>query len=42
MMTQTSLSLVTRELVPEAHRMTVTGKYFGLHFRLQIEPVVYG
>ena len=42
MMTQTSLSLVTRELVPEARRMSVTGKYFGLHFPLQIEPVIYG
>jgi hypothetical protein len=42
MMTQTSPNLVTRELVPEARRMAVTGKYFGLHFPLQIEPVVYG
>jgi len=42
MMTQASLSLVTRELVPEARRMSVTGKYFGLHFPLQIEPMVYG
>ena len=42
MNTQTSLSLVTRELVPESRRMAITGKYFGLHFPLQIEPVVYG
>jgi hypothetical protein len=42
MMTQTSLNLVTRELVPEARRMAVTGKYFGLHFPLQIEPMIYG
>lgn len=42
MMTQTSLKLVTRELVPEARRMAVTGKYFGLHWPLQIEPTVYG
>ena len=38
---QTALNLVTRELVPEARRMSVTGKYFGLHFPLQIEPTVY-
>ena len=42
MMTQTSLNLVTRELVPEAQRMSVTGKYFGLHFPLQIEPTIFG
>jgi hypothetical protein len=41
-MMQTALNLVTRELVPEARRMAVTGKYFGLHFPLQIEPTVYG
>jgi len=29
MMTQTSLNFVTRELVPEARRMAITGKYFG-------------
>ena len=42
MMTQTSLNLVTRELVPETRRMAITGKYFGLNFPLQIEPRVYG
>ena len=42
MMTQTSLNLVTRELVHEARRMSISGKYFGLHFPLQIEPTVYG
>jgi hypothetical protein len=42
MMTQTTLNLVTRELVPEDHRMSITGKYFGLHFPLQIEPMVFG
>jgi hypothetical protein len=42
MMTQTSLNLVTRELVPEARRMAITGKYFGLHFPLQLEPVIFG
>ena len=42
MMTQTSLKLVTRELVPESRRMLITGKYFGLHFPLQFEPMVFG
>ena len=42
MMTQTSLNLVTRELVPEDQRMAITERYFGLHFPLQFEPVVYG
>ena len=42
MMTQTLINLVTRELVPEARRMAVTGKCFGLHFPLHLEPVVYG
>ena len=42
MMTQTSLNLVTRELVPENQRMTVTEKLFGIHFPLQMEPVIYG
>ena len=41
-MTQTSLNLVTRELVPEARRMSVTGKYFGPNFPLRLEPVIYG
>ena len=42
MMTQTSFNLVTRELVPEARRMSITGKYFGPKFPLQLEPVIYG
>lgn len=42
MISQTSLNLVTRELVPEPRRMAVTGKYFGLHFPLRLEPVIYG
>ena len=33
---------MTRELVPESRRMAITGKYFGLHFPLQLEPVIYG
>ena len=42
MMTQTSLNLVTRELVPENQRIAVTEKLFGIHFPLQMEPVIYG
>jgi hypothetical protein len=42
MMTQTKLNLVSRELVPEDQRMSITEKLFGLHFPMQIEPVVYG
>jgi hypothetical protein len=42
MMTQTSLNLVTRELVPEDRRMAVAERLFGIHFPLQLEPVIYG
>jgi hypothetical protein len=42
MMTQTSLNLVTRDLVPEDQRMAVTERLFGIHFPLQMEPVIYG
>ena len=42
MVTQSSLNLVTRELVPEDQRMTITEKLFGIHFPLQLEPVIYG
>jgi hypothetical protein len=42
MMTQTSLNLVTCELVPEDRRMSITERYFGIHFPLQLEPVIYG
>jgi hypothetical protein len=42
MMTQTSLNLVTRELVPEDRRMTVAEKLFGIYFPLKLEPVIYG
>ena len=42
MMTQTSLNLVTRELVPEDQRMAIVERYFGLHFPMQLEPVIYG
>ena len=41
-MTQTSLNLVTRELVPEDRRMAVAERLFGIHFPLQLEPVIYG
>jgi hypothetical protein len=42
MMTQTSLSLVTKELVPDDQRLAVAERLFGIHFPLQMEPVVYG
>jgi hypothetical protein len=42
MNTQASLLTVTRELVPEDHRMDVVEGLFGTAFPLQLEPVVYG
>ena len=42
MMTQTSLSLITKELVPEDQRLAITERLFGIHFPLQMEPVIYG
>ena len=39
MNTQTT---VTRELVPEDQRLFITEKLFGVHFPLQLEPVIYG
>ena len=33
---------VTRTLVPEGQRLSVTAEMFGAHFPLAIEPVVYG
>ena len=39
MNTQTT---VTRELVPENQRLYITEKLFGVHFPLQLEPVIYG
>jgi hypothetical protein len=42
MMTQTSLNLVTRELVPEDQRMAITEKFFGPNFPMKLEPVIYG
>ena len=41
-MTQTSLNLVTRELVPEDQRMAITDKLFGIYFPLKLEPIIYG
>jgi hypothetical protein len=42
MMTQTSLSLVTRELVPEDQLMDVAERLFGPNFPMKLEPVIYG
>jgi hypothetical protein len=39
---QSKQIVVTRELVPEDRRMDVAERFFGIHFPLQIEPVVYG
>ena len=33
---------VTRELVLEDQRMSITERYFGVHFPLKLEPVIYG
>jgi hypothetical protein len=42
MNTQASLLPVTRELVPEDRRMSITERLFGMAFPLQLEPVIYG
>ena len=42
MNTQTSPKLVTRELVPEDQRLAITEKFFGIHFPMNLEPVIYG
>jgi hypothetical protein len=42
MMTQTSLNLITRELVSENQRLDTTERLFGIHFPLHMEPVIYG
>ena len=42
MTTQTPQTPVTREPVPEARRMTITERLFGVHFPLRLEPVIYG
>lgn len=41
MMTQTSLNLVTRELVPEYQRLAVAERLFGMRFPLELEPTIY-
>ena len=41
-MTQTSLIPVTRELVPEDHRLSIMERLFRMHFPLKLEPVIYG
>ena len=42
MNTQSTQIIVTRELVPEDRRMSVADRLFGIHFPLQLEPVIYG
>ena len=42
MTTQASQITVTRELVPEDQRLDVAERLFGIHFPLQLEPVIYG
>jgi len=37
----TTQTAVTRELVPEDQRLAITEKLFGVHFPLQLEPVIY-
>ena len=34
-------TIVTRQLVPDKHRLAVTEKLFGIHFPLRLEPVIY-
>jgi len=42
METETAAITVTREIVPESKRLAITEKLFGVHFPLQLEPVIYG
>ena len=42
METQASQTQVTREAVPENQRLAITERFFGIHFPLQLEPVIYG
>jgi len=37
-----STEIVTRKLIPEARRCAHVKKLFGIHFPLQLEPVIYG
>jgi hypothetical protein len=41
MNTQASPLPVTRELVPEDHRLAIVERLFGMAFPLQLEPVIY-
>ena len=34
-------NIVTRDLVPDAQRSDHVGQLFGLHFSMQLEPVIY-
>ena len=34
-------TIVTRQLVPDEHRLAVTEELFGIHFPLRLEPVIY-
>jgi hypothetical protein len=36
------ITSVTRTLIPEEQRLSLTAKLFGAHFPMVIEPVVYG
>ena len=42
MNTQTAKTLVTGEVVPEDQRMAITERLFGIHFPLELEPIIYG
>ena len=42
METQASQTQVTRELVPEDQRLATVERFFGIHFPLKLEPVIYG
>ena len=39
---QPSLSLITRELVPDNQRIAVVDKLFGMRYVLELEPAVFG
>ncbi len=36
------IEIVTRSLIPEDERLAHVEKLFGVHFPLQLEPVIYG
>ena len=41
-MIQSAQIQVTRELVPEDRRTAIAERYFGIHFPLKLEPVIFG